>query len=255
MDEKIFNRVEKKYIISEEQYNILLGEIKQHMQEDSYYRSEVYNIYFDTDNYDLIIQSIDHPLFKEKLRARSYGGYDKVFLEIKTKVRGLAYRDEFLDEDDLIKDNNFGYKRRVLITHQDFDELVNDKTLCEELAARNVETKADLQIAKEIDYIIKKFNLKPKILVYYDRESFTGENDLRITFDTNLKYRNQNLKFLKNSRDKVFFKNDKNIIMEIKAKDAMPLWLVKTLSATHIYPGQFSKIGKIYETLRKEKNV
>ena len=124
MDEKIFNRVEKKYIISEEQYHVLLGEIRQHLQEDKYYRSEVFNIYFDTDNYDLITKSIDHPLFKEKVRARSYGGYDKGFLEIKTKIRGLAYRDEFLDEDDLIKDNNFGYKRRTLITHQDFEEFI-----------------------------------------------------------------------------------------------------------------------------------
>ena len=255
MDEKIFNRVEKKYIISEEQYHVLLGEIRQHLQEDKYYRSEVFNIYFDTDNYDLITKSIDHPLFKEKVRARSYGGYDKVFLEIKTKIRGLAYRDEFLDEDDLIKDNNFGYKRRTLITHQDFEEFIKGKTSAEELARRDIETKADIQIAKELDYIIKKFNLKPKILVYYDRESFTGENELRITFDTNLKYRNKNLKFLKKSKDKVFFKTDKNIIMEIKANNAMPLWLVKTLSAAHIYPEQFSKIGKIYETLRKEKNV
>ena len=194
MDEKIFNRVEKKYLIDKGQYDALLLEIQNHMQKDRYFHSEVYNIYFDTDNYDLIVQSIDHPLFKEKLRARSYGGYDKVFLEIKTKIKGAAYRDEFLDEDDTIKDNNFGYKRRVLIAHQDFDELVKGKTSCQELAARDIEKSSDLQIAKEVDYIIKKFNLKPKILVYYDRESFTGENGLRITFDTNLRFRQKNIK-------------------------------------------------------------
>ena len=255
MDAKIFNRVEKKYLIDQGQYDALLAEIRQHMKEDQYFHSEVYNIYFDTDNYDLIIQSIDHPLFKEKLRARSYGGYDKVFLEIKTKIKGLAYRHDFLDASDLVKDNNFGYKRRVLITHQDFDELIKGKTSCVELASRDMEKKTDLQIAKEVDYIMKKFNLKPKILIYYDRESFTGENDLRITFDKNLRFRHQNIRFLKKSQDRTFFKSDKNIIMEIKAENAMPLWLVKQLSAEHIYPEQFSKIGKIYETLRKEQNV
>lgn len=255
MDEKIFNRVEKKYLIDTTKRDALLAEIKKHMEKDRYFHSEVYNIYFDTDNYDLIIQSIDHPIFKEKLRARSYGGFDKVFLEIKTKIKGAAYRHDFLENDGLDDDNNFGYKRRLLITHKDFNEFMRGKATAEEIAARKIEEKTDLQIAKEVDYIIKKFNLKPKILIYYNRESFTGENNLRITFDKNLKFRNQNIRFRKNFKDKSFFKNEKNIIMEIKAKDAMPLWLTKVLSAEHIYPEQFSKIGKVYETLRKEQNV
>ncbi len=255
MDEKKFNRVEKKYIIDDEQYRAMIKKVKRIMEKDSHFHSEIYNVYFDTDNYDLIVQSIDHPIFKEKLRARSYGGYDKVFLEIKTKIRGIAYRDEILNEDGIIKDNNLGFKRRVLITHKDFNELAKGKATMEELAGRDIETKADIQIAREVDYIIKHFNLKPKILVYYNRESYMGDDGLRITFDTNLKYRDKNLKFSKKANDKTFFKNDKNIIMEIKVNGAMPLWLVKTLSAAHIYPQQFSKIGKIYETLRKEKNV
>lgn len=255
MDEKKFNRVEKKYLLKKSDYDFLLSEVKRHMKKDKYFHSEVYNIYFDTDNFDFIIQSIDRPLFKEKLRARSYGGFDKVFLEIKTKIKGAAYRDDFLEKDDFEYDNNFGFKRRVLITHKDFNELLKNKTSVEELASRKIEEKTDLQIAKEVDYIIKKFNLKPKILIYYNRESFTGENDLRITFDKNLRFRHENIRFRKKSEDKSFFKNEKNIIMEIKASDAMPLWLVKTLSAAHIYPEQFSKVGKVYETLRKEQNV
>lgn len=255
MDKKFFNRVEKKYLIDKPQEATIKKEIKKHMKKDEYFRSKVFNIYFDTDNYDLIIQSIDNPFFKEKLRARSYEGYDKVFLEIKTKIRGAAYRTKFLREKGLLKDNNFGYKRRVLITKKDFNELVSGKTSIIELASRKIETPADLQVAKEVDYIIKNLNLKPKILVYYDRESFTGENSLRITFDKNLRYRNKNIRFLKKNSDETFFKNEKNIIMEIKAGGVMPLWLVKLLSAEHVYPTHFSKIGKIYEKLRKEKNV
>lgn len=255
MDEKTFNRVEKKYLLKKSDYDFIIAKVKEQMQEDKYFRSEVYNIYFDTDNYDFIIQSIDHPIFKEKLRARSYGGFDKVFLEIKTKIRGAAYRNDFLENDDLDDDNNFGYKRRILITHKDFNELIKGKASVELLAGRKIEEKADLQIAKEVDYIIKNFNLKPKILIYYNRESFTGENSLRITFDKNLRFRNQNIRFRRNSKDKNFFKDEKNIIMEIKTNTAMPLWLVKTLSAGHIYPERFSKVGKVYETLRKEQNV
>ena len=113
MENKVFDRIEKKYLITKEQKRNMLKVVKKNMKEDVYFKSEVFNLYFDTDNYDLIIQSIDQPIFKEKLRARSYGGYDRVFLEIKTKIRE--------------KDANPGYKRRVMITISDFDELVNKK--------------------------------------------------------------------------------------------------------------------------------
>ena len=84
MDEKTFDRVEKKFLITKEQKDALMTVINEKMKHDGYFHSGVYNIYFDTDNYDFIIQSIDHPVFKEKLRIRSYEGYDKVFFEIKT---------------------------------------------------------------------------------------------------------------------------------------------------------------------------
>lgn len=254
MDEKIFDRTEKKYLITKKNYDILVKLVKKHMQKDQYYKSGVYNIYFDTDNYDLIIQSIDQPIFKEKLRARSYEGYDKVFFEVKTKLRGAAY-DELLQDKSAIKDINLGYKRRVLITHQDYDDFVSGRADFKAVASRNIENPTDLQIAKEIDYMMQHFDLKPKILVYYDRESFKGEDDLRITFDVNTKYRNQNLKFSKNHKDRALLSGDKCIIMEIKAKGAMPLWLVKALSAEHIYPQRFSKIGNTFIELRKEQNV
>ncbi|MBQ2695388.1 polyphosphate polymerase domain-containing protein [Candidatus Saccharibacteria bacterium] len=240
-DEKIFDRIEKKYIIDEPTKTHMLEQITQYMERDHYHQSKVFNIYFDTDNFDLIIQSIEQPKFKEKLRARSYGGYDKVFLEIKTKLRG--------------KENNVGYKRRVLITKKDYDKLIHKKSTIIELASKKQETPSGIQIAKEVDYLIQHFNLEPKIIVYYDRESYTGENKLRITFDENLKYRTKNLKFTENSRDKHYFKDENNIIMEIKAHGVLPLWLVKALSAEHAYPQQFSKVGHSYTLIRKEQNV
>lgn len=241
MDGKVFNRIEKKYLITKDDKKKLLHAITENMKKDGYFKSEVLNLYFDTDNYDLIIQSIDQPIFKHKLRARSYGGYDRVFLEIKTKLRG--------------KDMNPGFKRRVMITHQDFDELVAHKTTMVELASRSVETKNDIQIAKEIDHLIQHFDLRPRILVMYNRESYQGEDSLRITFDEKLKYRNKNLSLVKGKRDKIYFKDKNNIIMEVKANGVLPLWLVKLLSENRIYPQRFSKVGKIYEKIIKEKHV
>ena len=241
MEEKVFDRIEKNYLITKKDKKKLLRSINKYMKHDSYYQSEVINIYFDNDNYDLIIQSIDWVGFKEKLRARSYGGYDRVFLEIKTKIRQ--------------PDNNIGHKRRVMITHEDFEQLVQKRQTMTELAQKSIENTNDFQIAKEIDYLIDTFKLKPKILVTYNRESYKGENGLRVTFDENLKYKNKILGFDQANGGKIFFKDDHNIIMEIKAHGVLPLWLVKLMSELKIYPQQFSKIGNIYQRIRKESNV
>lgn len=241
METNVFDRIEKKYLINKEQKKNLLKVIKDHMDQDGYFKSEVYNLYFDTDNYDLIIQSIDQPIFKEKLRARSYSGYDRVFLEIKTKIRK--------------KRSNPGFKRRVMITKKDFEELITKKATLVELASRSIETEDDLQIAKEVDYLINTFDLKPKILVMYHRESYQGEDKLRITFDEKLRYRDKNLSLSKSKSDKIYFEDGRNIIMEIKAQGVLPLWLVKAMSANKTYPEQFSKVGKIFDKIRKEQNV
>ena len=103
--------------------------------------------------------------------------------------------------------------------------------------------------------MIHHFGLSPQILVYYDRESYTVENNLRITFDENLSYRSSNLSFEKTRKDHKYFDTDKNIIMEIKAHGVIPLWLAHALSKANAYPQSFSKIGNVYLKIRKEQNV
>ena len=247
MEEKVFDRIEKKYLITKQDKRQLIKLIKRNMQKDSYHESEVLNIYFDNDNYDLITQSIDWVDFKEKVRARSYAGYDRVFMEVKTKIHPPEHCDKHQEYEDI--EDNIGYKRRVMIAHEDYEELIKHKTTLESLAKRSIETRNDLQIAREIDYLIDHFHLKPKIFITYDRESYKDDNGLRITFDEHLKYRNRNLSFVKEKRDKIYFKDDHNIIMEIKVNGAIPLWLTHKLSELKLYPQKFSKIGKIYERI------
>jgi SPX domain protein involved in polyphosphate accumulation len=57
-------------------------------EKDAYGDYTICSVYFDTENYSLIRSSIEKPVFKEKLRLRSYGipkADDLVFLEIKRK--------------------------------------------------------------------------------------------------------------------------------------------------------------------------
>ena len=72
-DNFTFKRVEKKYLLPEDKYNRLLERLEPYMQLDEYGLHTICNIYYDTPDYDLIRTSIDKPVYKEKLRLRSYG--------------------------------------------------------------------------------------------------------------------------------------------------------------------------------------
>ena len=83
---EFFKRIEKKYELTTNEYIYIKNKIKEKMLEDEHGKSTILNIYFDTKNYDLIRHSISKPLYKDKIRLRSYSVpniEDEVFLEIK----------------------------------------------------------------------------------------------------------------------------------------------------------------------------
>ncbi len=228
MYENIFRRVEEKYLLTEEEKNKLFKKINKYLEKDKFYESTISNIYFDNKNNDLIVNSLDKPIYKEKIRLRSYNKCpnldSEVFLEKKDKYEGIVG------------------KRRIKMTLKEFYEYTNN----------NKYDKSN-QIMNEIDYYINYYDLKPAIYIAYDRKSYVGKNDsnLRLTIDTNLRSRNNDLKLELGDSGKKYFKN-RYYIMEIKTLGAMPLWLVRSLSELNIFPSSFSKYGKIYESMKEE---
>lgn len=94
---EVFNRYEKKYMLNAIQYEKLTQAISEYMVVDAYNRDkpfyEICNIYYDTPDNALIRASIEGPVYKEKLRMRSYGTpkeTDHVFVEIKKKYKGIV---------------------------------------------------------------------------------------------------------------------------------------------------------------------
>ena len=230
MSENIFRRVEEKYLLDKDDLNKLFKIIDKYLEHDDYYESTISNIYFDNLNDELIINSLDKPIYKEKIRVRSYEKIPNmnsiVFLEKKDKYNGIVG------------------KRRIKMTLREFYNYINNKSY------------KDSQIMKEIDYYIGYYNLKPAIYIAYDRKSYRGkyERDLRITFDYNLRSRKEDLRLELGDAGKKYFKND-YYIMEIKTLTSMPLWLVKALSELEIFPISFSKYGMIYEDQIKEERL
>ena len=89
----VFKRYELKYLITRAQQQRLLYEIQPYVRPDSYGKTTVRNVYFDTDSYRLIRRSIEKPVYKEKLRIRSYERAQpgsRVFVELKKKYQKEA---------------------------------------------------------------------------------------------------------------------------------------------------------------------
>ena len=216
-------RCEMKFLLNEEQYRTLLEAISEYMTEDEYGRHTILNIYLDNRNNDLIRSSLGKPVYKEKLRLRAYGQHaednSRAFLEIKKKFRGITY------------------KRRFELTYKELHGYITDG------APPSVQG----QVFEEIDYLIRRKSLKPKIVICYDREAYYGNDDkeFRLTFDGNIRYRRDDLD-LRSGDHGERLTTQPFRVMEVKSAGAIPLWLVKILSEQKIYHGSFSKYGSIF---------
>ena len=217
-----FKRREMKFLLDEEQYNQILSAVSDFMTEDPYSNQTVLNIYLDNYNNDLIRSSLGKPIYKEKVRLRCYGGAEDnstAFLEIKKKYRGITY------------------KRRLERSYKELYDYITDGV--------TPETRG--QVFEELDYLIKRMGLKPKIVICYDRKAFYGNDDkeFRLTFDGNVRYRRNDLD-LRSGDGGEYLSSQPYRIMEVKSAGAIPLQLVKKLSEFKIYHGSFSKYGNIY---------
>ena len=66
---QVFKRVEKKYLVSQKQYDELMDILLQHMKKDNYGEHTICNIYYDNESNELIRTSIDKPVYtKEEFR-------------------------------------------------------------------------------------------------------------------------------------------------------------------------------------------
>lgn len=241
---EVFNRYEHKYILNKETFNKVLNVIDEHMEADSYNKGykpyTIANIYYDTPDDYLIRRSLSKPTYKEKLRLRAYGIPDfnsKVYLEIKKKVNGLVN------------------KRRTTLKLNEAYDFINFKKIPLQKDYMNI------QVIHEIEYFLKVYELYPKLYLAYDRLAYfeKSNNDLRISFDMNIRSRRYDLK-LENGDYGENILADDVYIMEIKTSLAKPLWLTHMLSEFSIPRNSFSKYGTEFEnnilrqTLKNNEN-
>ena len=231
---EIYNRVELKYLLFQDDVDSLLPLLNEHMVPDIFNPDgktyPISNIYFDTASDELIIKSLEKPVYKEKLR-RSYGQVhsknETVFLEIKKKYDGVVY------------------KRRTSFTLAQAEQFLKEGIIPSD-------EKINAQVLLEIKDLMKRYCLIPKVFISYEWLAFFEKNDsdFRLTLDKNIMCRRNDLQL-----DSPVY-GDKLLeegqwLMEAKAFKSFPLWFAHFLSKRKIYQSSFSKYGNEFKKYKR----
>ncbi|MCI9078526.1 MAG: polyphosphate polymerase domain-containing protein [Lachnospiraceae bacterium] len=224
-----FKRYELKYLLTAKQKEQLLEVMKPYMELDQYGHSTIRNIYYDTDTFRLIRRSLEKPVYKEKLRVRSYvkaNSKSDVFVELKKKYKSVVY------------------KRRIALPEQQAACWLGGQKPCP----------LENQISREIDYFFAFYEtLHPAVFLSYGREAFYSleGGDFRITFDENILYRENDLSLESEVYGTPIL--DKNqILMELKTSGGIPLWMSHFLNQQNIRKTSFSKYGTAYQMMQSQ---
>lgn len=230
-NKEIFSRTEVKFLLNDRQYAAVMRDIYSRMLPDPHTDREglstVMNLYYDTEDHQLIRHSLSKPTYKEKLRLRSYGTVqpgDEVFLEIKKKVSGLVNK-----------------RRTGLLLFE-----------AELYLARGqrpvVSPNINGQVIRECDVLLGRYALRPACFIGYDRAAyFSPEGDFRVTFDRNLRARRESLSLMDGDWGEPIL-DEQLCLMEAKAEKGLPLWFVQLLSREQIRGTSFSKYGAEFKS-------
>jgi SPX domain protein involved in polyphosphate accumulation len=209
-----FNRFELKYLLSIEAADLFRQELGAYLKPDSYGNDEggyvVSSLYYDSSGYRFYWEKLEGIKFRRKLRIRHYETQveltpdTEVFVEIKQRLDRVTQ------------------KRRVLLPYRDALRLCNERVMPDHLPR-------DGPTIEEIHSMVLQYDLRPTSLVSYLRQAYIGtdyEVGLRVTFDTNLRYRSRDLQLhFKHIGD--FMVPPGLVVMEIKVNERIPYWLTE----------------------------
>ncbi|MEN1968107.1 polyphosphate polymerase domain-containing protein [Lentibacillus sp. N15] len=237
---EIFTRKEQKYLITKEQYTLLMEQIMPWMRADKFGedgRYTVTSLYFDSNDHTIYFETKNKLKFRQKLRLRVYNQTDLAgtsFFEVKQKHKKVVN------------------KRRMLLplleAYRYLDDAGNDYINFADYDASNQ------QVFREIDYFLTLYTLRPTMIVSYDRHALHGlyDPELRITCDLNLRCRDDDLS-LEHGAFGEHFIDPNLVVLEVKVNDSVPLWLTRILQALDCQQRSASKYCTSMELLKGEE--
>jgi VTC domain len=161
-------------------------------------------------------EKIDGERFRRKIRIRHYGAPslvgpdDDVWVEIKQRV------------------DRTSQKRRLLLPYRDAD------ALCAGVVPAGLSGGA-AAVADEVAGLVMARDLRPVVLVGYQREAYVGgahDPGVRVTFDTRVRGRDRDLVFSAEPTADRYAVDPGLAVMEVKVDERVPRWLTAVV-ATH----------------------
>jgi SPX domain protein involved in polyphosphate accumulation len=230
------DRFEMKFVITRDQREAIMPTLMERMRADenamegAYY--PIISLYYDTPERDCYWEKEQSVPSRRKMRVRVYGSLDgklppTIFVEIKHKCDGR------------------GVKRRLRVP------LEEAFWICAGNPPRRPLNVLDMRIVDEIHMLVKKRNFRPTVAMRYDRQAYADkdpESDLRVTFDTGIAYRFDNLEPVPDDRRfERFVLPDGYSVMEVKVTGAVPYWLTKLVGEHHCILQGHSKYNNALE--------
>jgi len=205
-----------KFVITREQRDTLMTHLLPHLRADenagegAFY--PIVSLYYDNEERDCYWEKMRSIGNRRKLRVRVYGSLDgslppTCFVEVKHKCDGR------------------GVKRRVRVPLDVALKAASGEPIDYPLSV------PDQRTIDEVHHLVHKRGFLPCCCMRYDRQAFADkdpESDLRITFDTGIAYRMDDL--MPEPDDRKFTKYmlpDGYAVMEVKVTGAVPYWLTR----------------------------
>ena len=190
----------------------------------------VRSIYFDTPDWECYFQKVTGVKRRNKVRLRGYNFGDadsQVFFEIKKKV------------DDPL------YKHRTSLSYEEAQQVLLGKPLEDVVFSTNRNADAGDE-ARRFLYHLRARQMRPVITVIYEREPYQAvfqdkENDLRVTFDKNLRA------VANPSLDELFAEKhprrieQQHFILEVKFNRYIPNWIKAVITSCELTKASASK--------------
>jgi hypothetical protein len=231
-----FNRYELKYVLPVTRTERLIEELKEQLPEDAHSQGKGYRIlslYYDSPALDCFWAKIEGLKFRRKVRLRSYAGADVTKID-----RGLVEIKQRI--------NRTVQKRRLVLPLEQATELC---------VGRKIPTGLDPlddQVAHEVCYLANSLHLQPTAITAYYRRAFEGalqNAGLRVTFDYDVRGRVHALDLRESAQNRLVLPLDW-CIMEVKANEKVPDWMISLLGRHDCVLNRVSKYCAVVAALR-----
>jgi hypothetical protein len=223
-----FQRHELKYYLPEQTYSELLRIARPYVKLDPYLERDeaksyvVRSLYLDTDDLRFYHEKLDGLLVRKKFRVRGYNNErNNTFFEIKRRCNGVIMKD------------------RAPGDHEEIDKILD---LYGGYHPNGGRSDAEMKVINSFLLSVPMLQLRPTVLVTYDREAYMSifDDDFRLTLDRNLRcLPGRGIDLFYSGKDWIFVK--KPCIMELKFNHALPLFFKRIIKRLNLCAEAISK--------------